>query len=223
MSDLDSAIKAYYATRAPYYDDVYDKPERRNDLAFLKRHLPSRFAGQSVIEVACGTGYWTQYIAPVASRLVATDALAEPLDFAKQRPGVERVQFLQADAYSLPAELGKFQAAYAGLWFSHVPIERRPEFLTSLHHLLLPGATVIFLDNSEVQCREHPIVKRDAHGNTYQDRRLRDGSVHRVLKNFPSETELRQMVADAAKAASYKALENFWLFEYVLAGDRGTP
>src|SRR5262252_2575262 len=98
MSDLDSAIKAYYATRAPYYDDVYDKPERRNDLAFLKRHLPSRFAGQSVIEVACGTGYWTQYIAPVASRLVATDALAEPLDFAKQRPGVERVQFLQADA-----------------------------------------------------------------------------------------------------------------------------
>jgi hypothetical protein len=66
-------------------------------------------------------------------------------------------------------------------------------------------------------------VERDADSNTYQNRRFRDGSVHRVDKNFPSETELRQMVADAAKAASYKALENFWLFEYALANDRITP
>src|SRR5262245_55194964 len=125
----DSTIRAYYAARAPYYDDVYEKPERRGDLAFLKQFLPSRFAGKSIIEVACGTGYWTQYIAPVSVRLVASDAIAEPLEFARQRPGVERVQFVQVDAYALPPELGKFQAAYAGLWLSHVPIERRPEFL----------------------------------------------------------------------------------------------
>src|SRR5262245_45300458 len=193
-SDADAAIKSYYAARAPYYDDVYDKPERRSDLAFLKQFLPSRFAGLSVIEVACGTGYWTQYIAPVAARSVATDAIAEPLEFAKQRPGIERVQFVQADAYALPGALGKFQAAYAGLWLSHVPVEHRSQFFAGLHQLLLPGARVILLDNSEVQCRELPIVERDAHGNTYQDRQLRDGSVHRVLKNFPSETELRGMV-----------------------------
>src|SRR5262249_45258126 len=108
VSDPDSAIKAYYAARAPYYDDVYDKPERPHHLAFLKQFLPSRFAGSSVIEVACGTGYWTQYIAPVASRFVAADAIAEPLEFARQRPGVERVEFVLADAYALPTELGKF-------------------------------------------------------------------------------------------------------------------
>ena len=67
MTSADATMKAYYAARAPYYDAVYDKPERRADIAFLKAFLSSRFAQRSVIEVACGTGYWTQCIAPVAA------------------------------------------------------------------------------------------------------------------------------------------------------------
>ncbi|NJD89777.1 MAG: class I SAM-dependent methyltransferase, partial [Betaproteobacteria bacterium] len=76
-------MKSYYAARAPYYDDVYDKPERREDIAFLRQHLPAVFAGRRVLEVACGTGYWTQHIAPAASAMTATDAVAQPLDLAR--------------------------------------------------------------------------------------------------------------------------------------------
>ena len=210
-------MRAYYASRAPYYDAVYLKPERAQDIAFLSEYLPAVFAGRNVLEVACGTGYWTQHIVRAAARLVATDAGPEPLEFARLRPNAERVTFRLEDAYALPADLGVFDAAFAGLWFSHVPVERRVEFLRSLHARLQPRARVIFIDNSEVQCLEWPIVETDAHGNTYQRRRLRDGSVHRVLKNFPLEDELRRLLSPFAPAIAYRRLDNFWLLEYEAA------
>ncbi len=218
MPSVDPALQAYYATRAPYYDAVYAKPERQADIAFLREFIPARFAGRNVIEVACGTGYWTQHLAETATTLVATDALAEPMEFAKLRPRAHAVRFVQADAYALPASLGNFDAAFAGLWLSHVPVRRRAEFLTSLHARLSPGARVLFLDNSEAQCVELPIVERDADGNTYQHRPLRDGSVHRVLKNFPNETELSAMIAGLGTARRYELRANFWVLEYEAAG-----
>jgi demethylmenaquinone methyltransferase/2-methoxy-6-polyprenyl-1,4-benzoquinol methylase len=214
MTHLSAEMQTYYAARAPYYDAVYAKPERQADIALLSSHLPSRIAGRDTLEVACGTGWWTQHLAPAARALTATDATAEPLEFARLRPGVERVRFLQADVYALPDDLGLFDAAFAGLWFSHVPIEGRASFFRSLHRHLNPGARVLLLDNSAVQCRDWPIAERDAQGNTYQHRPLRDGSVHRVLKNFPAEAELTALVAPSASTWRYQELDNFWLFEY---------
>ena len=211
-------MQAYYAARAPYYDDVYEKPERREDIAFLRAHLPAVFAGRTVLEVACGTGYWTQHIAPVAAAMTATDAVDEPLRLAKARPGVGRVRFERADAYDLPAPLGLFEGAFAGLWLSHVPVERRGEFLASLHRRLLPGAKVALIDNSTVQLRDLPIAERDARGNTWQDRVLKDGTRHRVLKNFPAREELEAMIAEFGERPAFRELANFWLFEYEARG-----
>lgn len=223
MDTPSAEMQAYYASRAPYYDAVYLKPERAKDIAFLSDYLPAAFAGRSVLEVACGTGYWTQHIAASAARLVAIDTGLEPLGFAKLRPNAELVTFRLEDAYNLPADLGEFDAAFAGLWFSHVPVERRAEFIRSLHARLHSRAKVIFMDNSEVQCREWPIVETDAHGNTYQRRQLRDGSIHRVLKNFPREDQLMQFLAPLASAFSFRQLDNFWLLEYEVADGLGPP
>lgn len=211
-------MQAYYAARAPYYDDVYGKPERREDIAFLRAHLPAIFAGRRVLEVACGTGYWTQHIAPVAAAMTATDAIEAPLALAKDRPGVADVRFALADAYDLSEALGTFDAAFAGLWLSHVPVERRREFLSSLHRRLSPGAKVVLIDNSVVQLGDFPIAERDAHGNTWQLRRLKDGTMHRVLKNFPSREELEAMIAGFGARPAWRGLANFWLFEYEANG-----
>lgn len=217
MSQASTDMQAYYAARAPYYDAVYLKPERQADIAFLSAHLPARLAGRRVLEVACGTGYWTQFIARTAAALVATDLLEEPLAFARLRPHAGAVRFVRADACALPADLGRFDAAFAGLWFSHVPVEARAGFLRSLHERLDDGARVIWIDNSEVQCRELPIAERDAAGNTYQWRELRGGVRHRVLKNFPSEAELAALVAPHSTGYHFRRLDNFWLLEYEVA------
>jgi len=211
-------MREYYAARAPIYDEVYLRPERQADLDELRRRIPGWFAGRSVLEVACGTGWWTQLIARVAARMTATDAVAEPLAFARLRPGVQRVSFVQADAFALPDFLGTFDAAFAGLWISHVRVERRREFLSGLHARLAPGAWVVLIDNTEAQCERLPIVERDAAGNTYQRRTLPDGTGHRVLKNFPSEGELRSMVDGIGANAQYWRGAHFWAFCYEVGG-----
>lgn len=209
-------MHAYYAARAPYYDAVYLKPERRDDIAFLSAHLPRRFRDREVLELACGTGYWTQHLATSATRLVATDGTAEPLAFARLRPGTESVEFRLADAYALPRDLGMFDGAFAGLWFSHVPVEARVAFLQGLHTLLKPGARVILIDNNHAQLRDFPVVETDAAGNTFQSRQLNDGSVHRVLKNFPTQPELVALLADFGDQIAFADLDNFWVVEYTV-------
>ena len=183
----ESSMRSYYAARAPEYDGIYLKPERQADLRAIEHWLPPVFAGANVLEVACGTGYWTQFLAPVAASVLAVDTSPETIAIAKSRVPADKVRFVDGDAYALPQQTEKFDAAFAGFWFSHVPRERRVEFIGMLNASLEPGARVVFLDNRFVEGSSTPIAEQDAGGNTYQSRTLCDGSKHRVLKNFPSE------------------------------------
>jgi demethylmenaquinone methyltransferase/2-methoxy-6-polyprenyl-1,4-benzoquinol methylase len=218
MSNPASPLQTYYAARAPEYDSVYLKPERQADLRAIEQWLPPHFSDASVLEVACGTGYWTQLIAPVASHVVALDIAPETMCIAKDRVPEDRVQFLVGDAYQLPLHLDQFGAAFAGFWFSHVPKARQHEFLLGLGTLLEPGARVVLLDNRYVEGSSSPVTEHDADGNTYQTRRLKDGSTHRVLKNFPSEAELQTLVANLGECARFTRWRYFWAFEYLVSG-----
>jgi demethylmenaquinone methyltransferase/2-methoxy-6-polyprenyl-1,4-benzoquinol methylase len=72
------------------------------------------------------------------------------------------------------------------------------------------------MDNLYVEHSSTPIAERDADGNTYQMRRLTDGNETRVLKNFPSEAEVRAALRPHAARFAYRALEYYWLVEYEL-------
>jgi len=210
----DTSIRKYYASRAPIYDRVYQIPERQEDLRYLEGWIPTVFKEKSVLEIACGTGYWTQFIAPVAKEMTATDVNEETLKFAKARPGVANVRFRVEDAYGLSDSLGSFEAAFAGLWLSHVPKERLRAFFTNLHKHLNAGAVVLIIDNSKAQCRDLPISDTDVRGNTYQTRVLDNGTRHRVLKNFPSDKELNEVIEGIGVQAIFRELEHFWIFQY---------
>jgi len=216
MDDNDAQIRSYYKARAAFYDRVYAQPERQRDLRYLEHYIPSQFVGRTVLEIAAGTGYWTQFIAAEAASLVSTDATPEVLEQAKKRPNTARVSFRVADAYRLDDISEIFDGVFAGLWFSHVPRQKAGDFFAAFQRLVKPGAIVLFVDNSLVQCGSMPISHTDEYGNTYQQRQLDDGSVYRVLKNFPSKDELFELTKDFAASRSYLALENFWLFQYVV-------
>lgn len=216
MGDADRAMRRYYRNRAPVYDRVYAYPERQADLARLSTALPALLAGRRVLEVAAGTGFWTEKIAATAESVLATDVTPETLSELAARDLPATVTSQVADAYDLSALAARFDGIFAGLWFSHVPVSRRRAFFDALHAVLEPGARVVLLDNSAAQCARLPIIHTDPEGNTYQDRVTDDGDVHRVLKNFPDEATLRALVADRATDVAHESLEHFWLFTYRL-------
>lgn len=112
----------------------------------------------------------------------------------------------------------RFDAAFAGFWFSHVPKHGRWAFLRGLNASLKPGARVVLLDNRHVEGSSSPIADTDEQGNTYQLRRLDDGLVTRVLKNFPSPGELLAAVAGLGENASVEHWNHYWALEYAAAG-----
>ena len=210
-------MQFYYAARASEYDRIYLKPERQADLRAIERWLPPKFAGARLIEIACGTGYWTQFIAPLAAHVLAVDTAPETIGIAKSRVPEGKVDFLIGDAYALPRHIGQFNAAFAGFWFSHVPKTRQREFLRGLTARLEAGATVVFLDNRYVEGSSSPVTARDAEGNTFQTRRLGDGSTYEVLKNFPAEAELLELMAGLGERPVFTMWQYYWAFEYVAA------
>jgi len=218
MAQGDAQLTAYYAARAAEYERIYDKPERQADLQRLRTLIPGYFAGRSVLEIACGTGYWTQYIAPVAASVTALDINEKTLAIAREKPlPQDRVRFETADVHALYPRYQGYSGAFAGFWWSHLKRSERQDFFTTLHRALAPGAVVVLLDNRYVEGSSTPIAHRDAEGNTYQQRTLADGERHVVLKNFPSEMELWADVADSSASMQYTALDYYWLFRYVLA------
>lgn len=207
----------YYRRRAREYEAIYAKPERQSDLAALRHEVAERLAGRRVLEIACGTGYWTVVAARTAKSIVATDAADEPMHIARGKDyGGADVRFELADAYALDERLGRFDAALAFFWWSHIPLSRIAEFLRSLHLRLEPGARVLFMDNTWFEGSSTPISERDAEGNTYQLRPLADGTQNRVLKNFPTEAELSRHLGPHARRFEYHALQYYWLVDYAL-------
>jgi ubiquinone/menaquinone biosynthesis C-methylase UbiE len=201
----------YYRRRAGEYEAFYAKPERQPDLLLLKKKIAEILRNTRVLEIACGTGYWTTVIASAAEAVTATDVAQEPMSIARAKDYPKNnVTFLEADAYALPESLGRFDAAFAGFWWSHVPRQRIAQFLASLRARLAPGATVLLLDNLFVEGNSTPISEIDAEGNTYQLRTLSDGSSFRVMKNYPSKDELRALLP----TVHYRALQYHWLAQY---------
>jgi demethylmenaquinone methyltransferase/2-methoxy-6-polyprenyl-1,4-benzoquinol methylase len=211
-------MKDYYAARAKEYDKIYAKPERQQDLRAIEQWLPTKFADAEVLEVAAGTGYWTQFIAPVAKRMLALDASQETFSIAKTRAGCAGVDWVVGDAYQMPLAGQKFDAVFAGFWFSHIPLEKLPAYVKYLNGFLKPGARVIFLDNLYVEGNSTPLSERDAAGNTYQTRPLADGSTHKVLKNYPTELELSDLVSSFSRQFSYTTWQYYWAFDYRFDG-----
>jgi ubiquinone/menaquinone biosynthesis C-methylase UbiE len=207
-----SDLIEYYRRRAGEYEAIYAIPERQSDLLILKKKLAELLKNARVLEVACGTGYWTKVISGAARSVTATDLAEEPMRLARAKTYARgNVTFTEADAYALPASLGTFDAALAGFWWSHVPRQRLAAFLASLRARLEPGARVLMMDNLFVPGDSTPLTEADPEGNTYQLRTLSDGSRFRVLKNYPSREELQALLP---QPVHYRALKYYWLAQY---------
>lgn len=208
-------LTEYYAKRAYEYENIYRKPERQANLQKLQHRIADAFQGTDVLEIACGTGYWTQFLARSANSIDAVDYNAEVLEIAKTKNyGNCSLQFIQDDAYQLNKITKKYPAAFCGFWWSHILLGRIPQFLSVFHSRLKNNGKIVLLDNLYIEGSNTPISRIDEEGNTYQQRQLQDGTNYEVLKNFPTEKFLHDLLSKYAINITYEKYEYYWLVEY---------
>ena len=211
---MNTDLVSYYKDRANEYEKIYTKPERQEDLNKAAIILQEIFTNKHVLEIACGTGYWTGKIAKTATSIFATDINETVIEIAKKKelPSA-KVSFGIADIYNF-IDTKKYETLFGGFIWSHVLLQDLDKFIRTVNSLVAPGGTVVFMDNNFVEGRNHPITKIDEKGNSFQTRKLEDGTTHLVLKNFPTEAFLRHTLKDFAGEIEFFNLTYYWIVCY---------
>lgn len=205
----------YYSKRAEEYEEIYNKPERQQDIPMVINYLQKHFNNKDMIEIACGTGYWTQYISKTAKHILATDINKSVIDIARTKKYErENVAFLLADVYNLPNNLGRYEAGFGGFIWSHIPKQKLTVFIRNFLSLINPGGLVIFVDNNYVEGSSTPIYKNDENENTYQKRNLIDGSEYSIIKNFPTDEELLSFIKPLGTNIEITRFEYYWAVKF---------
>jgi SAM-dependent methyltransferase len=209
----------YYAERAAEYDQVYERPVWHAEIAALKQRVPGFFAGRRVFEIACGTGYWTEYVAREASRVYATDVNEETLAIARSRAWIrDQVTFQRLDAYTANREGHTFDAGFASFWLSHVDLARMAGFLKAFHSYLEAGAPVLMFDERMSAGRPLATTRTDAAGNRYEMRTLANGERFEIIKNFYDEPRLLALFGHYGRNIVAEECEHFWMLAYQTIG-----
>lgn len=187
---------AYYRARAPEYDATFRGAHDPSLVAALDDFAPSG----SVLELAAGTGAWTESVLrhPV-SRLVALDASPEMLSLHARRVDDSRVERRVVDLFAWQPD-ETFEVVTFAFWLSHVPPARLAEFWDKVGRALQPGGRVLFVD----QERRGMTFERPSDDPDYPtvDRTLLDGRVMRAIKVYyraePLEAKLRELGWEAS-------------------------
>jgi demethylmenaquinone methyltransferase/2-methoxy-6-polyprenyl-1,4-benzoquinol methylase len=169
---------AYYRASAGEY--AYQADDLGIDLVGLDEMLPAidafRPAGD-VLELACGTGVWTQHLARFATTVTAVDAAPEMLARARARVDAGSVRFIEADLFAWRSDR-RYDAVFFGFWLSHVPEERFDSFWSFVDDCLHPGGRVFFCDDN--YRAEAELI--EGHNSQVVQRRIADGTPFRIIK-----------------------------------------
>ena len=201
---LDEQLR-YYRARAPEYDawalreGGFERGPRERakwfaEIVKLERALDRFRPAGRVLELACGTGQWTERLAGYTDDLTAVDASEEVLELNRRRVG-DGVRHIHADMFSWEP-LGTYDVVFFSFWLSHVPPERFERFWSLVRSTLAPGGRVFFIDN--LASREAAALDPEHPGPDEASvvRHLSDGRAFKIWKVLHRP---KQLEADLAK------------------------
>ncbi len=220
---------AYYRARAGEYDQWflrqgrYDRGPELNRQWFAEAEevvqaLTAFAPTGRVLELACGTGLWTQHLARFATSITAVDSSPEVMAINQERLGTShagKVEYVQADLFAWqPAQ--QYDVVFFSFWLSHVPPERFNAFWQMVREALAPGGRVFFIDSlySETStASDHRLEGQEA---TTLTRRLNDGQEFRIVKVFYQPEKLAAHLAALGWQAQVQATTHYFLYGSVV-------
>jgi SAM-dependent methyltransferase len=194
--------RAYYRARAPEYDAWWTRegPYDRGAEDAVEWHRQvdivddalARFAPTGdVLELAGGTGWWTQRLAGIADQLTVVDASPETLELNRQRVRRDDVRYVVADLFDWQPDR-TYDVVFFSFWLSHVPRRRFRDFWSLVRSCLVPNGRVFLIDNRHDPSRSDPhIIERS---EDLHRRRVGDGREFHVVKVMYEPDELASTI-----------------------------
>lgn len=215
-------MKEYYRARAHEYDEWfyrqgrYDRSPETNARWFAEADeviaaLDAFALTDDILELAPGTGIWTERLVRTASTITAVDASPEMIEINRTKVASDRVTYVLADLFSWQAER-RFDGVFFGFWISHVPLERLDGFLRSVASMLRPGGKVFFVDG-----RKEPTSTAINHQLPEQDsqvmiRALNNGQTFEIVKNFYDPVDLATRCTRAGLDVTIHETATYFLY-----------
>ncbi len=210
-SELLQEQLAFYRRRAPEYDEwwqrrgPYDRGTEEaarwdaevSEVALaLEVALERVGTAARVLELAGGTGWWTQRLARVAGQLTVVDGAPETIELNRNRVRRRDIRYVEADIFAWePEQKHGYDLVFFSFWLSHVPVTRFEDFWRLVRSCVAPGGLVFLIDGR----RDPRVTRPDPYvieaGPGIQRRRLSDGSEHLVVKVFYEPKELEDRLS----------------------------
>jgi 2-polyprenyl-3-methyl-5-hydroxy-6-metoxy-1,4-benzoquinol methylase len=203
----------YYHVIASSLDNVYKKEHYKVSIEALKDILKRNFSNKSIIEVACGNGFWTNMLSEFCKTILATDINDNCIQEASKRIKQPNVVFELNDCNSLQLDK-KYDGLFGGFIISHISKSQLKEFFNSINKSVKKGGSVVLFDNRLVANNNMEIHSTNDDGDTFQRRVTPSGREYLILKNFFEYDELRNLISEVAYDIEYTKLKYFWALKY---------
>ena len=197
---LQSQIE-YYNARAAEYDEWFDRVGRYDhgeelnakwwrEVEAVRSALHALPHAAHILEIAPGTGIWTQQLLQRGDHITAVDGSAEMIAINRAKVQSEQVTYIQADLFDWEPDK-QYDMIFMGFWLSHVPSDRLHSFLQKIATALKPNGTVFMVDSQPdtyLTAKDHVIPD----SGEILTRKLNDGQSFQIVKVFYTPEGLRE-------------------------------
>ena len=213
---------AYYRARASEYDEWfyrvgrYDHGEAANRQWFSEaQQVMDTLQGLGplghVLELAAGTGIWTEQLLKISQQITALDAAPEVLAINRGKLNSERVTYEQADLFTWEPAVA-YDAVFFGFWLSHVPPDRLDAFLDKVRRATRPGGRLFLVDSQRApgsSAHDHTPYTAESIEHV---RKLNDGREFTIYKIFYTPDDLRERLARHGFEADVRRTDSYFIY-----------
>jgi trans-aconitate methyltransferase len=212
---------AYYRSQAPEYEEVTEQAEELKGAYTRARELLQQLGPcEQVLELACGTGVWTQILLSMAHDITAIDAAPEMLSLAQQKLGNARISYQQADVFQWEPRQ-EYDLVFFANWLSHVLPKDLDAFLSKVSRAVRPGGSLVMVDQYAPLQADREIIVRDAEERAiYAKRSLLNGQTFLIVKVFYDLQIIENLLDALDFTVTVHRLDDIFFF---LEAQRKTP
>ncbi len=217
----------YYRARAPEYDEWfyrlnrYDRGREINqlwfdDVAELITAFQRLEPVAQALELAAGTGIWTERLVKIAKHLTVVDTSPEMIAINRSKVPDANVTYMQQDVFEWAPER-EYDLVFFSFWLSHVPPERLDAFLAKVRRAVHAGGRLFLIDSRFEQtgaATNNPLFEEE---EIYRTRILNNDSEYTIVKIYYEPESLRQHLAKAGFEAHVQFTNRYFIYASAVA------